>query len=298
MSQTLPPVSIGIPFFNAEETLLDAVRSVFSQTHTDWELILLDDGSTDKSLELAKSIRDPRVRVYSDGENRRLAARLNQMANLVTHEHVARMDADDLISPDRIRHQLEFLHARPELDLVSTGVCSLTNANEPLGIRLPPEHDRITPRSLLLSNSGIVHASLLGRRSWFLRNRYSEKIRTGQDANLWIRAYSRNDLNVGFINKPLYYYREDGNVVASKLNTAYREGLRNIVRDASPNFSIADRCYAFSITLAKLMVTQSLSFFDALDLLRKRRNGTPLSQDEKSFFVSEIEHVKSTRVPL
>ncbi|WP_084286528.1 glycosyltransferase family 2 protein [Halomonas halodenitrificans] len=298
MSQTLPPVSIGIPFFNAEETLLDAVRSVFSQTHGDWELILLDDGSTDNSLELARSIRDPRVRVYSDGENRRLAARLNQMADLVTHDHVARMDADDLISPDRIRQQLEFLQARPECDLVSTGVCSLTNSNEPIGIRLPPEHGSIAPRPLLLSNSGIVHASLLGRRSWFVRNRYSEKIRTGQDANLWIRAYSNNDLKVGFINKPLYYYREDGNVVSSKLNAAYREGLRTIVRDARPNFSTADRFHAFSITLAKLMVTQSLSLFDALELLRKRRNRTPLSQEEKDFFTEEIAHVKSTRLPV
>ena len=66
MTSSLPPVSIGLPFFNAERFLIDAVKSVFAQTHQDWELILMDDGSTDRSLEIAKSIRDPRVRVYSD----------------------------------------------------------------------------------------------------------------------------------------------------------------------------------------------------------------------------------------
>lgn len=296
MSKPLPPVSIGIPFFNAEDALLNAVRSVFSQTHTDWELILLDDGSTDKSLELAKSIKDSRVRVYSDGKNRRLAFRLNQMTDLASYDYIARMDADDLVSPDRIRHQLEFLHARPEFDLVSTGVCSLNNANEPLGVRLPSDDNRVSPRKILLSNSGIVHASLLGKRSWFLRNRYVDKMRT-EDANLWVRAYSKNDLNVAFINKPLYYYREDGNVVFHKLSTAYRETLGAIVADAGQNFLIRDRAHAFCVTLTKLVLAQSLSLFGALDLLRKRRSGIPLSQDENNFFLSEIEYIKNIKIP-
>ncbi|SFT99825.1 glycosyltransferase family 2 protein [Halomonas saccharevitans] len=297
MSPSLPAVSIGIPFFNAEDTLLDAVRSVFAQTHVNWELILLDDGSTDKSLELAKSIKDPRVTVYSDGQNRRLAARLNQMAKLASHDYMARMDADDLISPDRLRLQLEFLQVRPAVDLVSTGVCSLSNANEPLGIRVPPECHDVSPRSLLLANSGIVHASLLGKRSWFLRNRYREQISTGQDANLWVRAFSNDDLNVGFINKPLYYYREDGNVTSLKIKNAYREILRTILRESGHGFSTPDKTFAYLIILAKFMIAQSLSTFGSLDLLRKRRNRTLLSQDDKDFFISEIRNIQSTKIP-
>ena len=67
-------VSIAIPFYNAEKYLRDSIRSVFAQTHQDWELILMDDGSTDGSLAIAKSIKDPRVSVYSDGQNKKLAA--------------------------------------------------------------------------------------------------------------------------------------------------------------------------------------------------------------------------------
>lgn len=297
VDNALPPVTIGIPFFNAESTLLDAVRSVYAQTHTDWELILLDDGSTDRSLELAFSINDPRVKVYSDGQNRRLAARLNQMPSLAKYDYIARMDADDLISPERIKCQLRLLVDNPRLDLVSTGVCSLSDCNVPLGIRVLSEEHKVTSSNVLLGTSGILHGSLLGNRDWFLRNRYREDVRTGQDYNLWVRAYSKNDLNVGFIKKPLYYYREDGNVVSSKLMIAYRESLRTIARDANYNFSNSDRANAYFVTLAKLIATQSLSWFGALSLLRKRRNGSPLTQNEKEFFISEIEYVKSITIP-
>jgi glycosyltransferase involved in cell wall biosynthesis len=72
-------MTIGIPFYNAEAYLGDAIRSIFAQTYHDWELILVDDGSTDRSLEIARAVRDPRVRVISDGQNRRLPYRLNQI---------------------------------------------------------------------------------------------------------------------------------------------------------------------------------------------------------------------------
>src|SRR5438309_10301144 len=89
-------VSIGIPFLNARRFLADAVRSVFAQTCDDWELLLVDDGSTDGSLDVVRSIDDPRVRVISDGTNRGLCARLNQIASLARGKYLARMDADDL----------------------------------------------------------------------------------------------------------------------------------------------------------------------------------------------------------
>jgi len=83
------PVTIGLPFYNAEKYLTDAIRAVFAQTHQHWELILIDDGSTDGSLKIAKSVQDPRVRVYSDGKNKKLAARLNEITKLAKYEYIA-----------------------------------------------------------------------------------------------------------------------------------------------------------------------------------------------------------------
>ncbi|WP_282041742.1 glycosyltransferase family 2 protein [Halomonas alimentaria] len=298
MSHHLPPVSIGIPFYNAEDTLIDAVRSVFSQTHLDWELILLDDGSTDNSLELARSIKDSRVKVYSDGQNRGLAFRLNQMPELATFDYIARMDADDLISPERLELQLKFMLSHPELDLVSTGICSLSDDNVPLGVRVVSKKYIVSPRSLLMANSGIVHASLLGRRAWFARNRYREDLYSSEDANLWVRAFSLDDLNIGFINKPLYYYREDGNVVYSKLSTAYQEVLYTIIRDSGTGFTSGEKAYGISITLTKLLVARLLSLTGSLTFLRKRRNGMPLSKNEANKIIIEIDYIKSFKLPM
>src|SRR5438045_1632919 len=92
-------VSIGISFQNARATLADAVRSVLAQTCRDWELLLVDDGSSDGSLELARRIEHPRIQVISDGVNQGLASRLNQIALLARGTYLARMDADDLMHP-------------------------------------------------------------------------------------------------------------------------------------------------------------------------------------------------------
>jgi hypothetical protein len=75
-------VTIGIPFLNARRYLADAVRSVFAQAFTDWELLLIDDGSTDSSLDVVRNLHDRCVRIVSDGTNRGLCARLNQMYRL------------------------------------------------------------------------------------------------------------------------------------------------------------------------------------------------------------------------
>src|SRR3954468_15780628 len=109
MVMASPRVTIGLPFVNSGETLPNAIRSVFAQTYDDWELILCDDGSTDISLEIARSVRDARVRVLSDGKNVGLPCRLNQIAAVARGEMLARMDADDLMHPNRIAAQVALL---------------------------------------------------------------------------------------------------------------------------------------------------------------------------------------------
>lgn len=233
VSTTLPPVTVGIPFHNAEHFLLDAIRSVFAQTHEEWELILMDDGSTDRSLEIARSIMDPRVRVFSDGENKRLGARLNEIHSLAKYDLVARMDADDLMASNRIEKQLKFLQTRPEYDLVTTGVCSITDESVPYGIRLPPEDHVLTPYAVLSGAHGITHAAIVGRKEWFARNPYDPSDNRAEDYKLWIRAHQKNDLSIGFVREPLYYYREEGSMTKEKMLTAKLIG-REVIRANGP----------------------------------------------------------------
>lgn len=230
MVTSLPPVSIGMPFFNAERFLLDAIRSVFAQTHEDWELILMDDGSSDRSLEIARSIDDPRVRVYSDGENKKLAARLNEINRLAKHGFIARMDADDLMATDRIEKQLRLLMARPEVDLVTSGVCSISDDSVPYGMRLPQENHVLTPYRVLSGGHGIVHAAIVGRADWFRRNPYDPSDYWAEDYKLWVRSVLNRDLSVAYIREPLYFYREEGSATTKKMLSGQRIS-RGVVRN-------------------------------------------------------------------
>lgn len=298
MTSRSPAITIGIPFYNAESTLLDSVRSVFAQTHENWELILLDDGSTDRSLDIARSIDDPRVRVYSDGQNKRLAARLNEITRLAKFEYMARMDADDLVSSVRLERQLQVFASNPKIDLVSTGVCSLRDDYSPVGIRCVDSCHSISPRGLLNGHSSIVHASILGRRTWFERNPYKENLAISEDSNLWVRAYSRDDLRVAFVPEPLYYYREDGNVSASKLTLSYKVGRHTVLLDAGNAFSYQDKIRAFLTLGGKSVAVRVLHRLGRLDLIRARRNTVSLTEVEIERLVREIAAIRNLELPL
>ncbi len=92
--------------------LEDAIKSVLAQTFQDWELILVDDGSTDRSLEIARSFVDSQIRIISDGYNRRLPYRLNQIISEAKYDIIARMDADDLMAVDRLEKQIKVLNEK------------------------------------------------------------------------------------------------------------------------------------------------------------------------------------------
>ena len=113
-----PFVTIGIPVYNAEAYLEYTICSVLAQTYRNWELIIIDDGSTDNSLLIAKKYEeiDNRIRVISDGINKKLPHRLNQIIHESKYDYIARMDADDLMSNDRIEKQISILNLNKSID--------------------------------------------------------------------------------------------------------------------------------------------------------------------------------------
>src|SRR5262245_13561202 len=126
---TRPPrVTVAISFNDEELYLAGAVRSVLGQTFEDFELLLLDDGSRDRSLEIARGfLSDPRVRVFSDGSRRHLAARLNEATRLARGRYIARMDADDVMHPRRLAVQVAHLDREPDCRAVGTWIALVTD---------------------------------------------------------------------------------------------------------------------------------------------------------------------------
>lgn len=275
------PITIGLPFYNAEDFLQGAIQSVFAQTYENWELILFNDGSIDKSLEIARSVQDPRVRVYSDGENRGLAARLNQIVKLAKYDVIVRMDADDLMSSVRIEKQMQILALNPSLDLVTTGLFSVSDDLKPLGMRW--HHATVISFNELLykRGCGVVHAALVGRKSWFLRNPYDSTLKVAQDYDLWLRSCSEGDFKIHLIQEPLYYYRELGNVTVEKIKKA-RKNERKMY------WKYGNRVHIIPLILVSYLKSGVAIFLDKINrinyLLQRRNNNVEAGEHLDNYY--------------
>ena len=229
-------VTIGIPFLNARRTLADAVRSVFAQTHGDWELLLVDDGSTDGSSDVVRGLDDPRVRLTVDGRRLGLCARLNQIATAARGAYLARMDADDLMHPERIARQLEHLRANPGVDLVDTAIFTVDDDLTPLGVR---GEGPLDPRPEAVLRDGLlIHPTITGRTEWFRRNPYDGRFVRAEDRELWVRTCATTAF--ARLREPLFFYREApaGNL-ANYLRT--ERTVRDVLRRYGPRLVGAER---------------------------------------------------------
>ncbi|OBQ54105.1 glycosyltransferase family 2 protein [Tamlana sp. s12] len=204
---TPPLVTVGIPFFNAEKYLFNSVKSTLNQTYTNLEILLIDDGSTDGSLKIVKKFEqnDKRVTVISDGENFGLPKRLNQLSDLAKGRFYARMDADDIMFPDRIKTQVEYLLNNPEVDLLGTGLIAIDNNNEIIGLRKGTALNKITFK-VALQGPWAAHPTITGKSNWFKKNKYNENLKRAQDFELWVRTVEES--NFTSIKEPLLFYRE------------------------------------------------------------------------------------------
>lgn len=225
MQKTSSQITIGIPFFNDSRYLDMAIRSVINQTYQDWALLLVDDGSSDGSLEIAKkhAEKDSRISVISNGENKKLPYRLNQIAQLAKTPYLARMDADDIMHPERLEKQLGILESNQEIDVLGTNAYSIDANNEIRGVRY-----KVNKLAELEECSGFIHPSIVARTSWFLVNPYDENLERAQDSELW----QRTQLFSCFyrLNDPLLYYREVSNGYYKKYKKQLATCLHSVIK--------------------------------------------------------------------
>ncbi|GGD40963.1 glycosyltransferase family 2 protein [Muriicola marianensis] len=284
-------VTIGLPFYNAEDFLEMAIKSIFAQTYPYWELILMDDGSTDDSLAIAKSISDSRVRVISDGKNKKLAARLNEIVRIAKYDVIMRMDADDLMSTERLERQIEELEKYPEVDLISTGTISITNSLQYIGSRGQDISD-ISLQDLLSRRASPLHASIVGRKAWFSRNSYDEKLKIAQDYDLWLRSSASGDFNIRIISDRLYYYREENNATAKKVLAAYKNE-----RQMFKKYAIGGHLSYWLKSKVKSFAVYFIALLGKEDWLLKRRSPSKFNEEEKRKYLMEVEKIKRFELP-
>lgn len=185
----MPTVSVLMPVYNAERYATAAVESVLGQTLADFEFIIVDDGSTDRSLEILREFaaRDDRVKLMSRANTGYLVA-LNEGLRMAHGELIARIDADDIAFAKRFERQADYLRQHPECLVVGCGLLLIDEEGEPFCESiLPTEHDVIDARHLAGIGSLAHPAAMIRRQALERVGGYRPQCYGAEDHDLWLR---------------------------------------------------------------------------------------------------------------
>ena len=219
-----PEVSVVIATHNYGRFLPDAIRSVQTQTHTDWECIIVDDASSDDTRDIvADFVRDdPRIRYARNARNLREAGSRNVGNAMARGEYIAILDADDWWHPDKLRIQLESIRRAPGTILCFTAKVEVFDDHEKT-IYCEQSLIRDMGRGLRMENF-ITHSSVLvSREALAAVGGYDEGLPSAPDWDIWLRLMHRfAPAHFVYVDQPLINYRIHGSNISGDLDTMFR----------------------------------------------------------------------------
>lgn len=185
MSISEPKVTVLMPVYNGEPYLRKAIESILNQTFTDFEFLIINDGSVDRTVSIIELYNDPRITLIHNESNLGLVATLNKGLDLARGEYIARMDSDDLCLPERIAKQVLFMDLHPEVGVCGTGYEDMKTGRN---IIRPTEHEDII-EFMLKSGCALAHPTVMIRTAVLRKNRlyYDPDYQQAEDFELWTR---------------------------------------------------------------------------------------------------------------
>jgi len=184
-----PKVSVVMPVFNGERYLKESIESILNQTFKDFEFIIVDDGSTNRTAEILKDYtkRDPRIKIITNEKNIGLTKSLNKAIKIVQGEYIARQDADDVSLPQRLEKQVEFLENNLEIKVLGTFNYGINQRGEILRKNTLSVSFQEVKKNLIKRNPFIHSSVMIERETLNKVGLYNEKFRVAQDHELWFR---------------------------------------------------------------------------------------------------------------
>ena len=207
-----PKVTVLMSVYNGDKYLNEAIDSILGQTFKDFEFLIVNDGSTDKTGEILKSYNDPRIKMINNEKNIGLTKSLNKGLKLARGEYIARQDADDISMPGRLEKEIEFLEQNKSVGLVGTDYLIINEKGNVVQIVTCLNGNRELKAKLLEGNQ-FGHGSVILRRECIEKvGTYREEFKFAQDYDFCLRIAEVYD--VANISEPLYKWRIDSKSIS------------------------------------------------------------------------------------
>ena len=187
MNTKLPIITVLMPVYNGATYLNDAIDSILNQTFSDFQFLIIDDGSTDDSVKIIKSYDDYRIRVVKNKNNLGQSATLNKGLELARGKYIARMDQDDISMPERLKKQFEFMENKSDIDVCGSWIQLMGKYDGIVELETDSERIKIN----LLTNQNLAHPAVMIRKSTLVKYElsYNPTFTIGNDYDLWVRMF-------------------------------------------------------------------------------------------------------------
>jgi hypothetical protein len=240
-----PEVSVLMSVFNGESYLKESMESILNQTFSDFEFIIVDDGSTDSTAKILRNYRDPRLVLLHNEQNIGLTRSLNRGLTYVRGDFIARQDADDVSLPYRLERQVAFLKAHPAVGILGSYCRLIDGEGRRLWLYQVPTHDLHIRWTSLLGNP-FAHPSVMVRRDILTANGlcYDETLSVAQDYDLWAKILRH--AQGANLSEPLILYR------LSKGLTRTKKEMQTKNHDSIALRTIQQELAGFAITLEQV----------------------------------------------
>jgi hypothetical protein len=245
-----PSVSVIMPVRNMEPFVADAIRSVLAQTFADFELIIVDDDSTDRSIDVCRAFTDPRITILRQAA-RGLARARNTGILHARGRYVALIDGDDSWAPEKLAVHVAHLESDEEIGASTSGALLIDASGEPLGIRLRPKTGAVTARDVFCGRVVVNASAPVFRWEMLIESAlpedaegrhwvFDEKLRRFEDVECWTRVAVTSRFRFETIDQPLTYERAEANLPAdvARKRDGWEEACEKIAHIA-PDF-VAD----------------------------------------------------------
>lgn len=208
-----PQVTVIMPVYNGEAYLAEAIKSVLNQTFQDFELLLINDGSTDNSLKIIQNFNDSRLRVVSNESNWGLVRTRNRGLSEAKGQYLAMLDCDDIALPDRLHRQVHFLNQFMDYGVVGSQIIFINEQGKEVGRETYNQKTENIP-AILFFNNYLAQSSVMIRKNILNEMRYREEFPPAEDYDLWVRLSRITKIKI--LPIPLVKYRLHTNNISVK----------------------------------------------------------------------------------